>query len=113
RDAVAKATAELAGLPSQLKRLKDSVARTSKQITGLKTKAERILGKPPGPDAPNELKRFSAELRAAESDSTSKEDAARKAEDGETKAKDAMNHFERDRARLVQQLASLSHQIEN
>jgi exonuclease SbcC len=113
RDAVAKATAELAGLPSQLKRLKDSVARTSKQITGLKTKAERILGKPPGPDAPNELKRFSAELRAAESDSTSKEDAARKAEEGETKAKDAMNQLERDRARLVQHLASLSHQIEN
>ena len=113
RDAVAKATAELSGLPSQIRRLKDTIGRASKQITGLKTKAERILGKPPGPEAPVELKRFAAEIRAAESESASKEDAASKAEAGETKAKDAANQFERDRATLVQQIASLSNQIDS
>jgi len=109
---VANARAELAGLPRQLQIAKLAAERTTKQIRELKDKAERILGKVPGTDVSIKLKRIAGDLTAAEALCISKEKECKKAAETVADAKDAVARLERDAAVLMQDIQSLSDQIE-
>jgi len=109
--ALVKAEADLAALPSQLQSAKADVGRSSKQITETRKRAERILGKVPGVDGLAKLRHVAAELRAAESDCTSREMESRKAAEDQTNAKEISTRLERDLAVLTESIESLTRQI--
>jgi exonuclease SbcC len=111
--AMDRAEADLAALPSQLQSAKANVKRTSKQISDLTKRAERILGRAPGVDAGAKLKRIAAELHTADSDCASKEEVSRKAAEGEGDAKEIFTRLERDRAVLTENIQSIAQQIED
>jgi DNA repair protein SbcC/Rad50 len=109
---LAKAEADWGALPSQLQSAKANVVRTSKQITEIVKKAERILGRAPGVNGPTQLKRVTTELRAAESACASKEVESKKVAEEEASTKDAFVRVERDLAVLTENIDSLKRQIE-
>ncbi len=111
--ALSKAEADLAALPSQVQSAKADVKRTSKQISEVAKRAERILEKTLGADAGIRLKRIAVELQAAESDCTSKEEKSRKAAEGEADTKEAFTQLERARAVVAENIRSITKQIED
>jgi chromosome segregation ATPase len=111
-DALARAATDLAGVPSQLRTQQQTIARTSQQISELKKKSERILRTPHGADSQPALKRLANDLRQAEWDLKTKENAIQKAAEAETNAKELVAKLDRERAGLSREIACLTRQID-